>query len=237
MFQADFNLFLRSRGFSSVDFPMISVRLDERKRLFKNSVGAEDLALSMFVAAGYQGDRTRGISGYPVLLRDLSEPPHWFRSEQEEAEVVHQPPLIELLHNLGISRLIESFNEHNAPDHFWRHFTSSPEQELGECGLDKSAAMDVKGHMRENLERTLRLGLVLGDAMFWSVFEAIFPIDEFTPAAGAPDLLIWSADWWTFVEVKAPGDYLSNSQVCWLHEHEAMLNDRYVLLSLAFNEL
>lgn len=74
----------------------------------------------------------------------------------------------------------------------------------------------------------------LGEADLDAVLEAVFDFDEFTPAAGVPDILVWSVDasCWFFSEVKAPGDSLRPSQTKWLKQHHHLVRGHYVLTIL-----
>jgi len=51
-----------------------------------------------------------------------------------------------------------------------------------------------------------------------------------------PDLLVWlsaqSSSLWFFSEVKAPEDYLGNTQKGWLHEHWDTMRGHYCLTIL-----
>ena len=74
----------------------------------------------------------------------------------------------------------------------------------------------------------------LGEAGLDSVLKAVFDFDEFTAAAGAPDILVWAPDssCWFFSEVKAPGDSLRRSQTDWLRRHSDVVHGHYVLTIL-----
>ena len=88
--------------------------------------------------------------------------------------------------------------------------------------------------LRAELERersALRTALSAG---LDSVFDAVFDFDEFTPAAGAPDILVWAPDasCWFFSEVKASGDSLRPSQTAWLRQHRDVVHGHYILTIL-----
>lgn len=71
---------------------------------------------------------------------------------------------------------------------------------------------------------------------FARVYDSVFDFDEFDVKSGTPDLLVWlsvqSSSLWFFSEVKAPGDYLGNTQKGWLHEHWDTMRGHYCLTIL-----
>jgi hypothetical protein len=71
---------------------------------------------------------------------------------------------------------------------------------------------------------------------FARVYDSVFDFDEFDVKSGTPDLLVWlsaqSSSLWFFSEVKAPEDYLGNTQKGWLHEHWDTMRGHYCLTIL-----
>ena len=87
-----------------------------------------------------------------------------------------------------------------------------------------------------SFQEFITLGKVLGVDLFDALYEAVFEFDEFTVAAGAPDLLVWlprhEPSCWFFSEVKAPDDSHRTSQKGWLHQHWDLVRGHYLIAVL-----
>lgn len=194
---------------------------------------AADMALDYFASNGILGDRVRqNLFGYPGLLRDLADCPPWVHVESEDTEPNTDPErawelraMIEHIHNCSDEELLDDFRRHHG----------SFARLSDELSLQRSPK--ELSNERENLFREmLSLGRAMGVDTFYKNHDAVFDFDEFIPALGAPDLLLWSPPgsgrFWCFTEVKAPGDSLRPSQANWLSTHFDIIRDHYFLTIL-----
>src|SRR5437667_11925868 len=90
-----------------------------------------------------------------------------------------------------------------------------------------------------SFRRLVAFAKFFGVETFNAVWQAVFDFDEFTPAPGAPDLLVWllpkaagEPGLWFFSEVKGPRDSLRNSQKEWLYQHWEVVSGHYLLTIL-----
>lgn len=180
-----------------------------------------DLALAYYHHHGFLAGRTRkDLFGYPAFLRNLSNPPPWIQVQPDQVDrytdraddlrplILHaQEQTVESL----VSRYRSEHQQYKVP----------------------SVIIEALANSFRNL---VGLGKVLGMEFFENICDAVFGFDEFTVAAGAPDLLVWLAreesSCWFFSEVKAPGDYLLPSQKRWLHQHWDLLCGHFLLTVL-----
>ena len=99
---------------------------------------------------------------------------------------------------------------------------------------------EVSSHIEESRAQSEQerqaLANALGSDGLDAVFDAVFDFDEFSVAAGVPDILVWlhtpNESCWFFSEVKAPGDSLRPSQAQWLGQHWALVRGHYLLTLL-----
>lgn len=184
---------------------------------------AADKALDYYRSVGLLGERTRKNQwGYPGLLRDLAHCPPWVHNEPDRER--EQRALIDHIHDRNDDELLDDLRRD-----YSRHSAIFPR-----------LSMQVPNEHRDMREVSFREKLSLGRAMgvdtFYKNYNAVFDFDEFTPAAGAPDLLLWSPPYskpfWCFTEVKAPGDNLRASQTNWLREHIDIIRGHYFLTIL-----
>ena len=127
-------------------------------------------------------------------------------------------PLIQQANETAAETLVSTFLSER------RHARAVAERFLG---VDSSPAQDLVDEASATAFRELvTLAKALGVETFERIFEAVFDLDlgdEFSAAAGAPDLFIWRPTLtpavWFFSEVKSPGDYLSQAQKQWLQVH------------------
>jgi hypothetical protein len=193
-----------------------------------------DFALSYYLLVGFDGERTRmNTYGYPGLLRDLVAPPPWTQFEIDEVDEAiseeRAQELGSLIYDAGEqdeASLLETYRSHLRGEAFERgHF-------LGDEVL--SVVHDAS---LESFRRLVRLARTLGPQSFETIYEAIFPGDQFEVEPGAPDLFVWlpgdTSSLWFFSEVKAPGDYLSAAQKDWLVGHWSMTRGHYLITMLA----
>lgn len=108
---------------------------------------------------------------------------------------------------------------------------------------DKVLITVVNAQLLLDLYDRIRFVEILGkdtvERVYWATFE-INPIDgvvdDMNAKAGAPDLLVWSEDinnpFWSFIEVKGPGDRLRESQHAWVCKHWGDIEGRFILLAV-----
>ncbi len=182
---------------------------------------------------GFESDRTRmNLNGYPGMLRDLNSPPPWVEVEPDD---VDEPLSKQRLHELR--PLIRWANE-TSEDNLILAWNAM-RQEQGRAAsivLGQSCSITNSTYGEEAFRQLLTLAKSVGSETFGAIFNAVFDFDEFTPAAGAPDLLVWlprsEPALWFFSEVKGPGDSLRDSQKQWLHQHWNTVRGHYLLTIL-----
>jgi hypothetical protein len=202
-------------------------------RKIKEKEPSADQALAYYCLNGFDGNRTRmNTFGYPGLLRDLNSPPPWVEVEPEDIdEQVSQErlrelrPLIEYAHDTSEEALVAEWKavreEHNR---------------MAKLFLNEEPQTPMTAFAEESFRQILILAKALGIENFTPIFEAVFDFDDFTPAAGAPDLLVWlpkiDPALWFFSEVKGPGDSLRVTQKEWLHKHWNVVAGHFLLTIL-----
>lgn len=192
-----------------------------------------EVALAYYAMQGFESDRTRmNLNGYPGMLRDLNSPPPWVEVEPDD---VDEPLSKQRLHELR--PLIRWANE-TSEDNLILAWNAM-RQEQGRAAsivLGQSCSITNSTYGEEAFRQLLTLAKSVGSETFGAIFNAVFDFDEFTPAAGAPDLLVWlprsEPALWFFSEVKGPGDSLRDSQKQWLHQHWNTVRGHYLLTIL-----
>jgi hypothetical protein len=191
-----------------------------------------DAALAFYVAQGFDADRTRmNTFGYPGMLRDLNSPPPWVEVEPEDAEddlsqerQLALRPLVEYANGTSEAALVAEWLAEQERTHFIN------------TKFHEAASSVVTRTVQEEFSRLITLAKTLGVEAFRAVLEAVFDFDEFVPAPGAPDLLVWlpraEPPLWLFSEVKGPRDALRSSQKAWLHQHWELVQGHYLLTIL-----
>jgi hypothetical protein len=159
------------------------------------------MALGFYLAEGIRGDRIRQNShGYLGLLRDLDACPAWITVEPEDVGEDVLPmrapelrPLIEFAAEHDDDELLSAFRS---------NMLAPP------TGFEALSDVLSKAHEESLLER-VHLGRILGTKVFYDICNAVFDCDEFTPASGAPDLLLWSppgvSPFWFFLRSESSG--------------------------------
>lgn len=185
-----------------------------------------DLAMGYFAALGLRCDRTtKNLHGYPGMLRDLMSPPPWVEITPEDLDChasEEQRPLYLHANETPQALLLDRYRKYRKQRAFWSSF------------LDLDSPKTV-GNLEETLEEALRerlaLARCLGVSHFEALLEVVFEFDEFTLAAGLPDLFVWSEEekLWFFVEAKGPGDSLRPSQCSWIRSHWEKIGGRFAL--------
>jgi hypothetical protein len=89
---------------------------------------------------------------------------------------------------------------------------------------------------REKIALARLLGVNLAD-LYKAIFYEIDGIyEDVLVSAGAPDLLVWfpsrDAGFWFLSEVKAPGDYLRESQKLWINQNWSIVCGHYLVTML-----
>lgn len=108
---------------------------------------------------------------------------------------------------------------------------------------DEALITVMNAHQLLDLYDRIRFVEILGKAKVESVYWAIFEInpidgilDDMNAKAGAPDLLVWSEDnnnpFWSFIEVKGPGDRLRESQHAWICKHWGDIGGHFILIAV-----
>jgi hypothetical protein len=172
------------------------------------------------------------LDGYPRLLRDLSNPPPWIEIEMEDVDgdiseerANELRPLVVQAQEHDEQRLITRYRSEQ------QHRHSVLERLMG-----RPPASFVTEFGADSFRELLALAKTLGVDSFEAIYEAVFEFDEFTVAAGAPDLLLWlpghEPSCWFFSEVKAPGDSLRVSQKEWLRRHWDLVCGHYLITVL-----
>jgi hypothetical protein len=194
---------------------------------------SSDLALAYYCSQGFLGDRTRmNLYGYPGLLRDLSNPPPWIEVEMEDVDGDISAERANELRSLVVQA-----QEH---DEEWLVARYRSEQQYKSSVLERFMGRPTASLVTEtgadSFRELITLAKVLGVDLFDALYEAVFEFDEFTVAAGAPNLLVWLPRYepscWFFSEVKAPGDSLRMSQKGWLHQHWDLVRGHYLITVL-----
>jgi hypothetical protein len=209
---------------------------------------AADAAIAVFSSIGLRGERTRvGIRGYPELLRELSQPAPWVEVEPEDVagEVTEQRryelrPLLEWVLNTPEDDLLATCEEMHRKREAWlQHselFTSHPADASPEQSAEVARVAEFMRKARlDAMRQRIEVGRALGAATFGALFDALFPLDEYSVCAGVPDILVWhpsDPDLWFLSEVKAPGDTLRPGQKAWLRENWHYLQGHFILTLL-----
>lgn len=224
---------------SATFVPTVLIERPPTLMSWKSAKGTSaDWALAAFHSHGFRGDRTRNnLFGYPGLLRDLSDPPEWVHvapedllCEMDEDRRSELRPLIVHIQELTEAALIA---HHRA-----ERRAAFVRQQLfeGRYIIIDDVKFETDAFREECFRELIGLGKVLGADLFYDIFDAVFEFDEFTPAEGAPDLLVWLPEsepsCWFFSEVKAPGDYLRDSQKAWLHQYWELVRGHYLITIL-----
>jgi hypothetical protein len=201
--------------------------------LVKEKVAAADAAIAYYSCRGFEADRTRmNLFGYPGMLRDLGSPRPWVEVEPEDMDedisterLQELRPLIEHAQETSEDALVGEWMANRDHRNRARHIMDI-----------ETAPSVVTAEGAESFRRLVALGKVLGAETFKAIWQAVFDFDEFTPASGAPDLLVWlpkgDPALWFFSEVKGPGDSLRSSQTAWLHQHGELVRGHYLLTIL-----
>ena len=198
---------------------------------------AAEKAMAYFNVAGFDCDRTKmNLYGYPGLLRDLSSPPPWVHVEMEDvvSEVSSERrtelrQLFDYIHDTDTTQIDNLFltGRKNQLTAIFRN-----EKPL----LSQDTSLLVEAEAYTSFARLARLGELITPAQFAGIYDAVFPFDEFLLSPGIPDLLVWlpksSPSCWFFAEVKAHGDYLSQSQKAWLRNNWDVVRGHYLLALL-----
>ena len=222
-----------AQGVKGVPILLIE-RPDGLQSWFSTDAGTSaDLALAYYYSHGFLADRTRmNLYGYPGLLRTLSNPPPWIEVEPEDVDGgISEDRADELC------PLIVHAQEHAVESLVSRYRSEQQHKALvleRFVGLASSSVVTEVG--ADSFRDLVGLAKVLGVALFEAIYDAVFEFDEFTVAAGAPDLLVWlpgpEPSCWFFSEVKAPGDSLRSSQKGWLHQHWDLVCGHYLITVL-----
>lgn len=229
-------------------FPTVLARWPRAALERVKSVTHADTAITYLARFGFEAERTRmNLYGYPGLFRELNEPPPWIEVSPEDCDnsvSPHRRAELEPLYIQAITRsdaeLESDFEQHQiAKENAWAWMGTT---ELGfrqklMAGVS-SNSNDLEPYRRqmslEAFRSKVRLARCLGRRDFEAVYDAIFDFDEFTPAAGAPDLFAWQPDqeMWFFAELKAPGDSLRQTQAEWVSSNWGRIKGRFVILQI-----
>lgn len=217
-------------------FPTILVSWPKDAGQRKPGTTYGDIALGHLAEWGFMGDRTRmNHWGYPGLLRALNEPPPWIEITLEDTSESVSPdrehelrPLYIQANDTSPRELLSRYKEYLEKRH-------SSLVELGKDDFARELLPKIVPHIIMTFEEQVELARCLGTSDFGTVWEAVFGYDEFTPALGAPDLLVWEpgTDRWFFAEVKGPRDHLRGTQAAWVRAHWRDIKGRFLLLIAA----
>jgi hypothetical protein len=209
-------------------FPTILAEWPKEALERKPDTTRADIAMAYLARYGFKSDRTRmNLDGYPGLFRKLNEPPPWVEETPLDvddpistAREKERRPLYLHANEAPVLGLLVHFREHlKAQDSVVRKLGAGLPAEYEQWAL-------------EDFQEKLLLARCLGTEGFERLYEAVFDFDEFTPAAGAPDLFVWDSEAgiWFFAEVKGPHDHVRRSQADWVRAHWDNIKGRFVLL-------
>jgi len=192
-----------------------------------------DAALAYYCSQRFDANRTRmDTFGYPGMLRDLNSPPPWVEIEPDDVDGavcqkrLHElRPLVEHAQDVSEETLVAQ----------WKAMRDE-RCRSAKFVLGETSPTPMMAFAEASFRQLLSLAKVLGTEKFEVVWRAVFDFDEFTPAAGVPDLLVWlpksDPALWFFSEVKGPRDSLRATQKEWLYQHWGVVAGHFLLTIL-----
>jgi VRR-NUC domain len=216
-------------------FPMIQI--DDPRYHRRTAKMAADAALCYYRAHGFAGDRSLAASpnGYAAILRALLEPPPWVEVQMEDSvgdisaeRSIQLRPLVQQVQDGSNDEvLLDRFREHRKKNAAY----------LQKLGVDSSPLEGLlETEFREKVALARLLGVDVANSLHDAVFDQYDGYQDIILSAGAPDLLVWlpnaETGFWFLSEVKAPGDYLSETQRAWLNENWHFVQGHYSVTEL-----
>lgn len=231
---------------SAVDgtFTFPTILIDKSRERYP-AINSADSALGYYRSVGMLGERsTKNEFGYGAIFRSLTSEPPWVESiRMEEMEEISPERDSQLR---PFARHVQETSDDSLFQRF-RHYLRKRNAIIkGITGVNplSSARRKQCGLPTEldEFKNLVGLARLLGTDLAFDLYRLLlceFGADSsgIEVATGAPDLFLWthSGDrgFWFFSEVKARGDYLSETQKDWTIRNCPLLQGHFVLTILA----
>ncbi len=235
-------------------FPSLLVFLDEQLtvRALRARIPPEDIALMFFDGLHMKCEKAPATplsfypSGYPELLRSLSNVPPWIEVGPEdcdgdlsESRAAELRPLYWQLRQYGAEAMLARHEEWITSLRLGHGMKHDPPPDCLTPEEFRDWAMQF---MLEDFATVLEQGACIAEDEYDDLVDAVFPYfydpdepgREARQAAGAPDLLVWDAgeSLWFFAEIKGQKDSLRISQGEWLRVNWTRIRGNFVLVYL-----
>jgi hypothetical protein len=222
-------------------FPALLI---DRSQVGQTTLCAADQALEYYRSIGLYGARsTRNIHGYGEVIRSLNREPPWVEgirmdemdriSPERESQL---RPLTVHVQEISDEVLFARFHQHLSD----RHATLGP---IGKklSLLDQTRTLLSQPTELDDFKSLVALARLLGPSLAYDLEQVL--LYEFAEESsgvivgtGAPDLLLWTPkgenELWFFSEVKAPGDYLRETQKDWIARNWELVHGHFLLTIL-----